>query len=215
MDCLLELGRDASHRAGLFGASRGTFVPSMGVEHIERRRSCSPHTGFHGIRYGRPAFMGTNLSLNSEVQQYFQPVQELHLPDAAGTQLGRGDRCPEHFDLVAIIENRGELPVGPIELGLTGDRKIGEFCDFCSQPYPWDVAVWEGPVDVESRNVEVLDANSTTSVLFGPFSVDQLWQDLTRSRDLWPWEARYEVTLVCAGCSPMTASASFDLTHPH
>ncbi len=124
-----------------------------------------------------------------------------------------GDRCPENFDLVAIIENIGSQPVGPIELRLTGDRKIGKLWDYTSRPYPWNVAVWEGPVDVETRLVGTLDADSAMSVWFGPFSTSEI-MGLLWDMDLWPWEARYKVTLVCDGCSPRTASVSFDLTHP-
>ncbi len=127
------------------------------------------------------------------------------------------DRSPENFDLVAIIENVGTQPVGLIELRLTRDRKIGEKWDIDLNPNPSDVAIWEGPVDVETRTVGTLDADSATSIWFGPFSAVQLLQDLPpSSRDLyiWPWEAKYEVTLECDGCSPMTASASFDMFHP-
>ncbi len=124
-----------------------------------------------------------------------------------------GDRSPENFDLVAIIENIGTQPIGPIELRLTGDRRIGERWDASSRPYPWDVAEWEGPSDVETRTVGTLDADSATSIWFGPFSAYQLSQVLPRSRDLWPWEARFEVTLECDGCSPMTASTVFDMGH--
>ncbi len=126
------------------------------------------------------------------------------------------DRSPENFDLVAIIKNRGELPVGPIELRLTGDRKIGEFLDYdnLSQPRPHELAQWEGPKLLETRTVGALDGNSIKSVWFGPLSTDELWRPLW-ALDLWPWEARYEVTLVCDGCSPMTASASFTMAHPH
>ena len=129
-----------------------------------------------------------------------------------------GDRGPENFDLVAIIENVGTQPVGPIELRLTRDRKIGENWDIDLNPNPSDVAIWEGLVDVETRTVGTLDADSAMSIWFGPFSAYQLLQDLppSPSRDLyiWPWEAKYEVTLECDGCSPMTASASFVMVHP-
>ena len=125
-----------------------------------------------------------------------------------------GDRCPENFDLVAIIENLGAVPVGPMTLHLTGDRKIGETSDFSSQPHPRELAQWEGPISLETRTVGGLDADSATSVWFGPFSTDALVGFLW-DMDLWPWEAKYEVTLVCAGCSPMTASRAFDMAHPH
>ena len=114
-----------------------------------------------------------------------------------------GGSLSRNFDLVAIIENIGSQPVGPIELRLTGDRKIGETWDFRSQPHPRELAEWEGPVDVETRMVDTLDADSAVSVWFGPFSTPELRDfGLLWDMDLWAWEARYEVTLECDGCSP-------------
>ena len=124
------------------------------------------------------------------------------------------DRSPEYFDLVVIVQNPGTNPVESIELQLTRDIRIGEFWDYESQPPPRELAQWEGSVPVELKTIGTLGADAATSVLFGPFSADELWQDLW-GQDLWPWEVKYEVTLRCSGCSPITGSASFDMVHPH
>lgn len=87
------------------------------------------------------------------------------------------DRSPEYFDLVAIVENRGTLPVGSIELRLTRDRKIGERRLWLSgdpEPQPRELAQWEGPIPVETKTIRALDADAATSVWFGPFSADKL-----------------------------------------
>lgn len=127
------------------------------------------------------------------------------------------DRSPEYFDLVAIVQNPGTLPGGSIELRLTRDRKIGERRLWLSsdpEPQPRELAQWEGPIPVQTKTIGTLGADAATSVWFGPFSADELWQDF-REQESWPWEVRYEVTLRCAGCSPATGSASFDMVFPH
>ena len=77
-----------------------------------------------------------------------------------------GDRSPEHFDLVAIVQNPGTLPVGSIELQLTRDLKIGEFRDYDNpDPHPRELAQWEGSILVDSKTIGTLDADAATSVL--------------------------------------------------
>ena len=128
-----------------------------------------------------------------------------------------GDRSPEYFDLVAIVENTGSIPAGSIELHLTRDVKIGEPRHWHTgdpEPHPPELAQWEGPIPVETKTIDALDANASTSVWFGPFSADELWENL-HPQDLWPWEARHEVTLRCSRCSPITSIASFDMVPPH
>ncbi len=123
-----------------------------------------------------------------------------------------GDRSPENFDLVAIIENKGAVPIGPITLHLSRDRKIGGTWDFEYQPPPAELAQWEGPISIETRTVGALDGNSITSVWFGPFPADELVVPLWRE-GLWSWVAKYEVTLQCTGCSSATLSESFNISH--
>lgn len=126
------------------------------------------------------------------------------------------DRSPEYFDLVAIVENNGSLPVESIELQLTRDLKIGERRFWHTgdpEPDPRELAQWEGPIRVETKTIGTLDADAATSVQFGPFSADELWQDFW-GQDLWPWEVKYEVTLLCSGCITTTGSASFDMAFP-
>ena len=124
------------------------------------------------------------------------------------------DRSPEYFDLVVIVQNPGALAVGPIELQLNRDVKIGEFWDFRSQPHPSEFAQWEGPIPVETKTIGTIEANEATAVWFGPFSADELWENLW-AQDLWPWEVKYQVTPRCSDCSPTNGSTSFDMNHPH
>ena len=125
------------------------------------------------------------------------------------------DRSPEHFDLVAIVQNPGTIPVGPIELRLTRDVKIGEFPDYnIPDSDPRELAQWESPIPVETKTIGTLGADAATSVWFGPLSADELLEDLWE-QDLWPWEVMYEVTLLCSGCSPSNSAASFDMVPPH
>ena len=125
------------------------------------------------------------------------------------------DRSPEFFDLVAIMENTWSISVGPIELHLTRDVKIGEHWDWINNdPDPRVFAQWTGPIPVETKTIGPLDADAATSIWFGPFSADELLQDHS-GQDLWPWEVRFEVTLRCNACSPTTGIASFEMIHPH
>ncbi len=127
------------------------------------------------------------------------------------------DRSPEYFDLVAIVQNPGTLPVGSIELQLTRNVKIGERRHWLSddpEPPPWELAQWEGAIPVETKTIGGLEADAATSVWFGPFSADELLEDF-RGQDTWPWEVMYEVTLLCSGCSPSNGAASFDMVPPH
>ena len=89
------------------------------------------------------------------------------------------DRSPEHFDLVAIVQNPGTIPVGPIELRLTRDVKIGELPDYdIPDSDPREHAQWEGPIPVETKTIGTLGADAATSVWFGPLSADELLEDL-------------------------------------
>ena len=128
------------------------------------------------------------------------------------------DRSPEYFDLVVIVQNLGTNPVELIELQLTRNVKIGERRIWYSddpEPPPHELAQWEGPIPVETKTIgTLLGADAAMSVWFGPFSADELWQDLS-GQDLWPWEVKHEVTLRCGGCSPTTGTASFDMVPPH
>lgn len=128
---------------------------------------------------------------------------------------GHGNTGPEYFDLVAVAYAPDEFPIDSIKLELTRDRKIGEFQEpeTGSPELAREQAIWEGPFRIETTTIAKLDGKTGTYVWFGPFSADELWQDLV-IRDLWPWEVRYEVILRCDGCpSPSaTAGASFTMT---
>ena len=127
------------------------------------------------------------------------------------------DRSPENFDLVAIVQNPGTYPVELFELRLTRLTRIGERRIWLSddpEPHPRELAQWEGPIPVDTKTLGTLGADSAMSVWFGPFSADELWQDLSR-QNLWPWQVKYEVTLQCSACSPTTGTASFDMVPPH
>lgn len=89
------------------------------------------------------------------------------------------DRSLEYFDLVVIVENPGTLPVGMIELQPSRHLKIGERRE-CGDPDPppRELAQWENSIPVETKTIDTLDANAAMSVWFGPFSADELWDDL-------------------------------------
>ena len=128
------------------------------------------------------------------------------------------DRSPEHFDLLAVVESYDTQPINAIELVLTRARKIGEFFDYdqlhLDPPHSSERAVWEVPVQIETKIVDSLDGRMATYVWFDSLSADDLWKDLSPQRR-WPWETRYEITLQCSRCSPVTASASFTMSHPN
>lgn len=121
-------------------------------------------------------------------------------------------RSPDHFELVAIVVNRGTLPVDSIELELNRDRKIGELWDFETEPRPSGSAQWEGSIPIATTVVGTVEEMTATVVRFGPFSASDLYNHLL-AEERWPWEVRFEVALECSDCSPVTDSASIKMHH--
>ena len=65
---------------------------------------------------------------------------------------------PDFVDLIAVVENSGVAPVGPIEVDLYRDLKIGDsldgHCDLPPDaelpPHPRESAVWLGPILIDT-----------------------------------------------------------------
>ena len=124
-------------------------------------------------------------------------------------------QSPTHFDLVAIVENDGAVPIGPIELELKQNLKVGEFFEPSlpmRPPYPIEHAEWEGSVSVETTTIRMLDGKTASFVWFGPFSSTELLQQ-PEDKDRWPWEVKYEVNARCNNCIPASATVSFTMWH--
>lgn len=124
---------------------------------------------------------------------------------------------PDHFDLIAIVENRGRDPVGEFEVVLYRDKLIGEMLGYpepvhAPAPDPRLRARWEGPVLVDTQTVESLEGNTAMPVYFNSVSTRELREPLWEQW-LWPWEVRYYATVRCGRCSPEHALKSITMMH--
>ncbi len=124
--------------------------------------------------------------------------------------------APEYLDMVAVLENRGEVAVGPIQVDLYRDRKVGETAEAACEapltvPHPNTQAVWQGSVLVDTNEIVSLEGKTAIGVKFGFIPIfDSLLDDLT-VLGLWPWEVKYEIRLQCTGCSPEVVSVSLPM----
>ena len=115
---------------------------------------------------------------------------------------------PEFLDLIALVENSGAAPVGPVEVDLYRDLKIGDSLDgHCNlppdadlPPHPRESAVWLGPILVDTQRIDYLEGNTAIGLSFDPFSMHGLKDEFLGQPD-WPWVLRFEVALRCAACS--------------
>lgn len=121
---------------------------------------------------------------------------------------------PEFVDLVAVVENSGAAPVGPLEVDLYRDLKIGDslegHCDLPPDadlpPHPRESAVWLGSLLVETQTIDFLESNTAVAVSFDPFSMVEL-KDEFLNQPVWPWVLRFEVAVRCGACSRETSAA--------
>ena len=168
----------------------------------------------HEMRIRLFAFAEFPLMIESDSVSYPEALAEYKLLTRWNQNPYHRYQSPAYFDLIAVVENRGTVPVELVELELTRDRKIGEFYDWERPPTvdPSETAEWEGSIRIETKTISTLDGKTATFVRFGPFSADQLWWDV-EEQNLWPWEIKYDVTIQCNGCASDTDSASFTMSH--
>ena len=115
---------------------------------------------------------------------------------------------PEFVELIAVVENSGEAPVGPLEVDLYRDLKIGDsldrHCDLPPDadfpPHPRDTAAWSGSILIDTQSIDVLEGNTAIGVSFAPFSMYGL-KDEYLGQPVWPWVLRFEVAVRCAACA--------------
>ena len=120
---------------------------------------------------------------------------------------------PEYLNLIAVVQNGAAAPVGPVEMDLYRDLKIGAslegYCDATpglGMPnHPADVAVWQGPVLWGTKTIDSLEGKTAVSVSFDPVSMVGLMEEYW-PRDEWPWTLRFDVIMRCEGCSSGTIS---------
>ena len=123
--------------------------------------------------------------------------------------------APEYLDLVAVVENRGALPTGPIHVDLYQDRKAGETmraaCESPNVPDPETQANWQGSYRIDTRMIENLEGKTAIGLKFGSI---RIWEDLAddlHAKDQWPYEVKFEVRVRCARCSPNPVSKSIPM----
>ena len=124
--------------------------------------------------------------------------------------------APDYLDLVAVIENRGTVPVGPIDVELYRDRKVGETAEAACNaplavPHPRTQATWEGLVMLDSNAIDILEAKTVLGLKLGSFAIHEDLLDDLRTMGMWPWDVKYEVRLRCTVCSRDTVSVSIPM----
>ena len=124
--------------------------------------------------------------------------------------------APEYLDLVAVVENRGTVPAGPVDVVLYRNRKVGATAEAAckaplSVPHPRTQATWEGSLMLGTHTIDSLEARTVLGLKLGSFPIhDGLLDDL-RAMDMWPWEVKYVVRLRCTVCSLDTVSVSIPI----
>lgn len=152
-----------------------------------------------------------------------QPIDLPSLPELTPIShipMGDHPQLPDTIHVIAVVENRGTLPVDQLEVRLFVDRQVGEAVregqlyeegqgrserwlvyptSNDRPPQPGSLARWQGAVQVDSRLIGPLDGNSTVAVHFEQ-RAEALWEDLS-PRQEWPWQVRYEMEVTCLVCS--------------
>lgn len=142
-------------------------------------------------------------------EQRYEPISEYRVV-SEWVASNNDHSAPEYFDLVAVVENRGAVPVGPIYLELYLDRKVGETgrtaCESPHEPQPETQATWQGSLRIDTNMIDSLEGKTAIGLKFGAIRIWEHLLDDLRARDMWPWEVKFEVMVRCAECSPDSVS---------